>query len=100
LWGSGMTSTTVLYFQGASLVNGGSGAVYGDGLNCTGGPIRRLGSTLNVCGDSSLGGPISVPRPGTSPGSRWYQARYRNAANFCTPATFNSTNQVRVDWTP
>jgi len=99
LWGSGMTSTTVLYFQGSSLVNGGSGFVYGDGLNCTGGPLRRLGLTTNVCGDSSLGNSISVRGQVTAPGTRWYQARYRNTTNFCTPATFNATNQVQVAWT-
>jgi hypothetical protein len=99
LWGSGMTNTTALYYQGASLVNGGAGHVYGDGLNCTGGPIRRIGSTTNVAGDSSVGDSISVRGQVAVPGTRWYQARYRNASNFCTPATFNSTNQVRVDWT-
>ncbi len=103
LWGFGMTSTTVVYYQGGSLVNGGAGAVYGDGLNCTAGPIRRLGSTSNVAGDSNVpvpgGESISVRGQISAPGTRWYQARYRNASSFCTPATFNSTNQVRVDWT-
>lgn len=102
LLGSGMTNTTVLYYQGASLVNGGAGHVYGDGLNCTGGPIRRLGSTTNVGGESSVplpGDSVSVRGQVAAPGTRWYQARYRNATSFCTPATFNATNQVRVDWT-
>ena len=99
LWGSGMTSTTVVYYQGASLVNGGAGHVYGDGLNCTGGPIRRIAATTNIAGDSSFGSAISARGQVTAPGTRWYQARYRNAASFCTPATFNATNQVRVDWT-
>jgi hypothetical protein len=34
----------------------------------------------------------------TAPGTRWYQVWYRNAAGFCTPATFNLSNAVRVDW--
>ncbi len=103
LWGSGMTNTTVAYYQGGSLVNGGAGHVYGDGLNCTGGPIRRLGTATNLVGDSSVplqGDQISVRGQVTSPGTRWYQARYRNTPSFCTTATFNSTNQVRVDWIP
>lgn len=103
LSGSDMTSTTVLYYQGGSIVNGGLGAPYGDGLTCVGGPIRRLGSTTNSGGASSFpfpGGPsVSVQGQVLAPGTRWYQARYRNAANFCTPETFNSTNLVRVNWT-
>jgi len=103
LSGSGMTSTTVLYYQGGSQVNGGMGAPYGDGLTCVGGPIRRLGSTTNVGGASSFpfpgGESVSVRGQILAPGTRWYQARYRNSINFCTPDTFNSTNLVRVDWT-
>ena len=103
LWGYDMTSTTVLYYQGASVLNGGLGVVYGDGLSCTGGPIKRLGTTTNVDGASSFplpGGPsVSVRGQITAPGTRWYQARYRNAVSFCTFETFNATNQVRVAWT-
>jgi hypothetical protein len=33
------------------------------------------------------------------PGTRYYQTWYRNAAAFCTVATFNLTNGVQIDWT-
>jgi hypothetical protein len=39
----------------------------------------------------------SVPAGG---GVRTYQAWYRNAAAFCSAATFNLTNAVEVTWTP
>lgn len=104
LAGSEMTNTTVFYYQGASLWNGGMGFAFGDGLSCVAGPIRRLGTTTNSGGASSYplsGGPsISVRGLVSSPGARWYQARYRNAVNFCTPDTFNSTNVVKVNWMP
>jgi hypothetical protein len=29
-----------------------------------------------------------------------YQVWYRNASAFCTPATFNLTNGLRVTWVP
>jgi hypothetical protein len=30
--------------------------------------------------------------------TRYYQAWYRNAAPYCTGATYNTTNGFRVDW--
>lgn len=104
LSGSDMPNTTVFYYQGASLLNGGMGIVLGDGLSCAGGPIRRLGTTTNSGGASSCplssGPSISVSGQISAPGARWYQARYRNGVNFCTPDTFNSTNVVKVNWMP
>lgn len=103
LAGSGMTDTPVLYYQGASVANGGAGVLYGDGLNCTGGPLRRLGMTQNEKGSSTFpASGISISERGhvLAPGTRWYQAVYRDSPSFCAPAAFNATNQVRVDWTP
>jgi hypothetical protein len=104
LSGSDMPNTTVFYYQGASVLNGGMGIVLGDGLSCVGGPIRRLGTTTNSGGASACpvpgGSSISVVGQISAPGARWYQARYRNGANFCTPDTFNSTNMVKVNWVP
>ncbi|MFN0006993.1 MAG: hypothetical protein ACKVXR_03720 [Planctomycetota bacterium] len=104
LAGWDMPNTTVFYYQGESLWNGGMGFAFGDGLSCVAGPIRRLGTTTNSGGESSYplpGGPsVSVRGQISAPGARWYQARYRNnAADFCTPDTFNSTNVVKVNWT-
>lgn len=45
-------------------------------------------------GLSTLGGGQSAGSP------RTYQVLYRNAASFCTSATFNVTNGVRVVWAP
>jgi hypothetical protein len=104
LEGGGMTNSSVLYFDGQGLVSGGAGVAFGDGLKCTGGPFVRLGTKVNVngasvypaAGDPSLSarGMIGVP------GTRHYQARYRNSAAFCTPDVFNYTNGVSVIWVP
>ncbi len=97
-------STTVLYFQGTSAIGGGHGAVFGDGLLCTGGAIVRIARRTTTVGFSMYPGPgeppISVAGGVTSPGERFYQAWYRNAASFCTPSSFNLTNGLRVRWTP
>jgi hypothetical protein len=43
---------------------------------------------------------VSFHPRGLSPGqSRYYQIAYRDAApGFCTPATVNRTNAIRIGW--
>lgn len=99
LAGSGMTDSSVLYFQAATQH---APTTFGDGLSCTGGPFRRLSTKANVLGASSypLPGDPSVSVRGAvgSPGTRHYQARYRNSATFCTSDTFNYTSAVTIVW--
>jgi len=95
-------NSTVLFFQGTTGVASGAGAVFGDGLRCAGGNIRRLATK------AAVGGSASYPRAGdlsssscgqvAAPGPRWYQAWYRNSVSFCTPSTFNLSNALVVDW--
>jgi Tol biopolymer transport system component len=104
LHGSGMPSSSVLYYQGTTQVNGGAGVVFGDGLRCAGGSIIRLEPKTNVAGASrwpDVGDPAISVRCGNVAGnSRTYQAWYRNAAAFCSPAAFNLTNGWSLTWTP
>jgi len=104
LLGTNMPESSCIYIQGTSQMNGGMGVTFGDGLRCVGGNITRLGTKSNVGGSSQYpqagDTPISV-RGGCAAGdSRSYQAWYRNAANFCTPATFNLTNGLTLTWAP
>jgi hypothetical protein len=92
-----------LYFQGTAQVNAGLGAPFGDGLRCVGGSVIRLGLETNVAGvsqyPSGVEAPVSIR--GAIPGAgsvRYYQCWFRNAAAFCTPATFNLTNGMAVTW--
>jgi hypothetical protein len=103
LLGTGMPSSSALYFQGTTQVNGGMGAAFGDGLRCAGGTISRLKTVTNVAGASQYpqGGDPSVSVRGSvaAPGTRTYQVWYRNAdPAFCTPSTFNLSNGVQVTW--
>ncbi|MBL8857949.1 MAG: endonuclease [Planctomycetes bacterium] len=104
LLGSGMTNSFVLYFQGTSAQNGGNGTVFGDGKTCAGGAIIRLGLSLNVAGASQFPGggqPLISVQGATAAGNvRHYQGWYRDAAVFCSSATFNLTSGYRVVWTP
>ena len=102
--GTGMSNSSVLYFQGTLQTAGGAGTVFGDGLRCASGSVIRLATKTNVNGASQYPEPgdQSVSVRGLIPlgggVTRTYQAWYRNAAAFCNPETFNLTNAVRVDW--
>ncbi len=100
--GASMPNSSALYFQGAGVVAGGLGVPFGDGLKCTSGPFIRFATKSNVAGasvyPSGLDVPVSVRGAIAVPGTRYYQVRYRNAAAFCAPETFNYTNGVSVVW--
>ena len=103
-WGLPSTASGI-FFQGTDPSNGGAGTVLGDGLLCVGGSIVRLATKF------ASGGQTHFPQPGdplvsvrgavpVAGATRHYQFWYRNAANFCTSATFNYTNSVVVTWSP
>lgn len=106
LTASGLPPTTLVHFLQSDVAeNGGAGVVFGDGLLCVGGTIRRLAVRQANAGVAELGTdaalPASLSSLGQIPaagGSRVYQARYRNVAAYCTPATFNTSNALRVVW--
>jgi hypothetical protein len=102
---NGLSPTPAMFFQGTQRQNGGAGSVFGDGLRCAGGTIIRLGAMPTVGGASQYPGtasdPVSVRGQIAFSGVlRTYQGWYRNAAAFCTPATFNLTNGVEIRWAP
>lgn len=90
-----------VFFQGDAV---GAPIFLGDGLFCTGGSVQRVGTrvanplgivTHPQPGDPTLSVRGGVPLAG---GTRIYQATYRNAANFCTSATFNVSSGLIVHW--
>jgi hypothetical protein len=105
LVGSSMPNSSALYFQGSAQVGaGGVGAAFGDGLRCAGGTVVRLKTVQNASGKSQYpeaGDPSVSVRGMVAAGDlRAYQVWYRNAASFCTTATFNLTNGLSIAWTP
>jgi hypothetical protein len=100
LAGSGMPNSNALFFQGSTQI----ASPFGDGLRCVGGTVVRLGTKLNAAGSSQYpaAGDLAVSVRGqvTLPGVRNYQVWYRNAAAFCTAATFNLTNGYTITWNP
>lgn len=95
-----------LFFQGSISLAAGLGVTFGNGLQCAGGAIARLG-IVTASGDTA-----QFPRPGLDPAismvgacspgdARTYQVWYRDADPlFCTGSGFNLTNGVRLTWRP
>lgn len=92
-----------VFFQGTSI---GAPVFLGDGLFCTGGSLQRVGTRIAdssgvviypQSGDPTLSVRGGVPLDG---GLRTYQATYRNAAAFCTSATFNVSSGLSIQWAP
>lgn len=102
LSGSGMPNGGALYFEGTSY--GYIQTAFGDGLLCVGGGIVRLGVKFNAAGASQypMAGDASIAASTgiAALGVRAYQVWYRDAANYCTSATFNVTNGQAVQWVP
>jgi hypothetical protein len=102
--GSDMPNSSALYFQGTAQTGGGAGVVFGDGLRCVGGSVIRLGTQLNINGSSVYPEPgdlpVSVRGANVAGALRHYQIWYRNAAAFCTAATFNLSNGLSLTWGP
>lgn len=98
---SGMPDSNAIFLQGDELTD--SATPFGDGLRCVDGTLIRLGTSTISGGTASYPSPVQLPisvRAGVSvPGTRYYQTYYRNAAAYCTPATFNVTSGVALLWT-
>jgi hypothetical protein len=95
-------TTLPTLFQGTTVV---APAPFGDGLRCIGGTQIRMGTLV------ASNGAASWPAAGSPPlsvkglvppegGTRYYQVIYRNAADFCTSATFNLTEAEKIVWLP
>jgi len=106
---SGMRPTALcIFLQGNALVS--AGVLFGDGVRCTGGTLKRLGSKIAVAGASSYpqAGDLPIRQRSTQLGdviptgaTRYYQTYYRDAAAFCPDppgGTINITNGTRLVW--
>jgi Tol biopolymer transport system component len=96
--------TNVLFFQGSAPI---PPAPFGDGLRAVGGSLLRLGVRAAPGGSAGWGfgvpgAPLLSVQGGVPAGGDWryYQAWYRNAAPFCTEATWNLSNGFEVLWGP
>jgi plastocyanin len=105
LWVNGLPEgNNVTFIQGSTLLGGGAGVSFGDGLRCAGGAVVRLGVKTVSFGVARLPevgeSPVSL-RGFVPPGStRHYQAWYIDGAGACGGFSSNLTNAYTVSWLP
>jgi len=96
-------SNSGLYFQANNDLS--PGLVWGDGLQCAGGQLKRLGvrfSDANGYSDTSgFAQPISVKAGNIVAGdTKYYQLWYRNPISSPCTSDFNSSNGLAITWGP
>ena len=96
-------SNSGLYFQANNDLSPGS--IWGDGLQCAGGQLRRLGVRFSdASGYSDTSGysqPISVKAGNVVAGdTKYYQCWYRNPLSSPCGSKFNASNGYAVTWLP
>ncbi len=105
---TGLPASTVSVVLQAQNDSSNPGILFGDGILCSTGAIKRLyikpgnAGTISApeAGDPSvmtrsalLGDPLSAGL------TRYYQVYYRDASpGFCTAGTFNASNGVEIQW--
>lgn len=88
-----------IFFQGAIQVAGGSGAPFGDGLQCASGPIIRLEVVIADSQGAAHTTSTIAASGAVSPGDvRFYQWWYRDSQGSPCGSGFNLSNGLRIDW--
>lgn len=90
-----------LFFQGTAVVNGGTGAIFGDGLRCVGGAVTRLqlafadaNGSMESSGDLASIGAVSAGA------NVRYQLWYRDSSGSPCASAFNLSNGLELIWGP
>jgi hypothetical protein len=105
LQATGVSAAAVTFFAGPSRTPTGGTLLFGDGVRCVTGTLTRLRAFPDAGGVAQIpvasGAPLHVGfSVGAGTPTSYVQALYRNAAPFCTSATFNLTNGLIVTWRP
>ncbi len=95
-------SNSGLYFQADNDLS--PGIVWGDGLRCAGGNLKRLGVRFadgaGASDTSAWTTPVSIKAGNVSAGdTKYYQVWYRNPLNSQCGSDFNASNGYAVTWT-
>lgn len=102
LAGTGLEpNNSALYFQANNDLSPGN--VWGDGLQCAGGQLKRLGirfaDASGASDTSAWTTPISVKAGNVQAGdTKYYQIWYRNPLNSPCGSDFNSSNGYAITW--
>ena len=90
-----------LLFSGTALVNGGAGALLGDGLRCAGGQIRRLGVRIpDAAGGTSWVGGIAAELGLSGGETRYFQVWYRDVVSSPCGNAFSLSSALELTVEP
>lgn len=93
--------TAALLFVGTTQVNSGQGVVFGDGLRCAGGQIKRLGVRISDASGSASWGPGLAASGGWASGdTRYFQSWYRDVVGSPCAGNFNLSQGVAISMAP
>lgn len=88
-----------LFFQGSAKVSGGFGSLFGDGLRCAGGQVKRLETVqLDAQGAAATSGVVSTLGGASAGVTLYYQFWYRDIAASPCGQQFNTSNALEVFW--
>lgn len=91
----------VLLFAALNAVAGGNGVVFGDGLRCAGGNVRRLGVRIpGPTGQADWGPGLNAAGGWTVGDTRRFQAWYRNPSGSPCGNGFNLSNGLEIVFEP
>lgn len=100
----GKPGQPILFFQGINFINGGNGNIFGDGLRCCGGSVKRLQARImDATGSVSTTATLSVKGSVTAGSIYCNQGWYRDpsgAGGSPCSTFFNLTNGLSVTWAP
>ena len=89
-----------IFFQGNQTLAGGQGVLFGDGLRCVGGGVRRLEVfAANTAGLAASTVDVAIRGGVTAGVTKHYQVWYADPAGSPCGAGFNLTNALSVAWT-
>jgi len=95
------SNAPALLFAGTGTPNGGNGVVFGDGLRCTGGTLKRLGVRVGNSNGEANWGPGIASGAGWSAGdTRHFQGWYRDTNGSPCGGGFNLSHGVTITFTP
>lgn len=98
---SGIPGQPGLLYQGDNAINGGAGAIFGDGLRCAGSSVVRLEVIiLDAQGDGQSTQFIAAAGGVVGGETKHYQFWYRDPSSSPCGSGFNLSNGVTIDWLP
>ncbi len=100
-----LATSTSIFLQATGVLP--NGVVFGDGVRCINGGLRRLYVKNAVAGvvSAPVGAEPSITARSAALGdvllpgmTRYYQVQYRDSAPFCTAANFNASSGFVITW--